>query len=246
MALTEMNASIDVRPALASCHLPTLVIHRAGDQAVPVESGRYLADQISGAKFVELPGVDHIPWVGDSDAILDEIEEFLTGVRHRSDPDRILATVLFTDIVGSTQRLADVGDKAWGDLLAAHHRTVREELGRFGGREIGTAGDGFLATFDGPARGIRCALAIAAAVQRLGLQIRAGLHTGEIELGADGIRGLTVHIGARIGALAAPGEVLVSRTVKDLVAGSGLVFRDAGTHSLKGVPDDWQLYAVSR
>jgi class 3 adenylate cyclase len=153
---------------------------------------------------------------------------------------------LFTDIVGSTQHLADVGDKAWGDLLAAHHRIVRRELVRFGGREMGTTGDGFVATFDGPARGIRCALAIAEAVRRAGLEVRAGLHTGEIELGAEGIHGITVHIGARIGALAAPGEVLVSRTVKDLVAGSGLVFRDAGMHTLKGVPDTWQLYIVGQ
>lgn len=246
VALTEMNASIDVRPALTACRVPTLVIHRTGDRAVPVESGRFLAENIPGAKLIELAGDDHIPWVGDSDAILDEIEEFLTGVRRRPEPDRVLATVLFTDIVGSTQHLADVGDKAWGDLLAAHHRIVRRELVRFGGREMGTTGDGFVATFDGPARGIRCALAIAEAVRRAGLEVRAGLHTGEIELGAEGIHGITVHIGARIGALAAPGEVLVSRTVKDLVAGSGLVFRDAGMHTLKGVPDTWQLYIVGQ
>jgi class 3 adenylate cyclase/pimeloyl-ACP methyl ester carboxylesterase len=246
LALTEMNAAIDVRPALSSCRVPTLVIHRTGDLAVPVESGRYLAKQIPGAKFVELPGVDHIPWVGDSDAILEEIEEFLTGVRHASEPDRVLATVLFTDMVGSTQRAATLGDKAWGDLLAAHHRVVREQLERFGGHEVDTAGDGFLARFEGPARAIRCALAIADAVKPLGLEIRAGVHTGEVQLAGADIRGLAIHIGARIAALAGPGEVLVSRTVKDLVAGSGLSFKDGGTHVLKGVPDEWQLFAVGR
>jgi class 3 adenylate cyclase len=245
MALVRMNSEIDVRPILASCHVPTLVLHRTGDQAIPVESGRYLAAHIPGAKLVELPGNDHLPWVGDSDAILDEIEEFLTGHRHQIEPDRVLATVLFTDIVGSTQRAAEIGDKAWGDLLAAHHAIVREQIARFGGQEMGTAGDGFLATFDGPARGIRCALAIALAIRPIGLDIRAGLHTGEVELVPGDIRGLAVHIGARIGALAGPGEVLVSRTVKDLVVGSGLVFVDRGTHRLKGVPDEWQVFAVA-
>ena len=244
-ALVEMNSQIDVRPVLESCRVPTLVLHRTGDQAVPVESGRYLAEHIPGAKLVELPGVDHLPWVGNSEAILDEIEEFLTGVRQHHEPDRVLATVLFTDIVGSTQRAADMGDKSWGDLLEAHHAVVREHLRRFGGKEMGTAGDGFVATFDGPARAVRCALAIAAAVRPLGLEIRAGLHTGEVELAPEGIRGLAVHIGARIGALAGPGEVLASRTVKDLVVGSGLTFRERGRVVLKGVPDEWDLYAVA-
>ena len=245
LALVRMNSEIDVRPILATCRVPTLVLHRTGDLAIPVESGRYLAEHIPGAKLVELPGNDHLPWVGDSDAILDEIEEFLTGHRHQVEPDRVLATVLFTDIVGSTQRAAEIGDKAWGDLLAAHHAIVREQIARFGGQEMGTAGDGFLATFDGPARGVRCALAIALAVRPIGLDIRAGLHTGEVELVPGDIRGLAVHIGARIGALAGPGEVLVSRTVKDLVVGSGLVFVDRGTHRLKGVPDEWQVFAVA-
>ena len=245
LALVRMNSEIDVRPILATCRVPTLVLHRTGDLAIPVESGRYLAEHIPGAKLVELPGNDHLPWVGDSDAILDEIEEFLTGHRHQVEPDRVLATVLFTDIVGSTQRAAEIGDKAWGDLLAAHHAIVREQIARFGGQEMGTAGDGFLATFDGPARGVRCALAIALAVRPIGLDIRAGLHTGEVELVPGDIRGLAVHIGARIGALAGPGEVLVSRTVKDLVVGSGLVFVDRGTHRLKGVPDAWQVFAVA-
>jgi pimeloyl-ACP methyl ester carboxylesterase len=244
LALIGMNAEIDVRPVLESVRVPTLVVHRTEDRAVPVESGRYLAEHIPNAKLVEMPGVDHLPWIGDSDRILGEIEQFLTGVSHHSEHDRVLATVLFTDIVGSTVRAASVGDKDWGDLLQAHHALVREQLMRYSGRELGTAGDGFLATFDGPARGVRCALAIAAAVQPLGLEIRAGLHTGEVELGPDGIRGLAVHIGARIASLAGPGEVLVSRTVKDLVVGSGLTFQDRGTHALKGIPDEWQVYSV--
>jgi class 3 adenylate cyclase len=243
LALAEMNAAIDVRPALEACHVPTLVLHRTGDQAVPVASGRYVAEHIPGARLVELPGIDHLPWVGDSDAILDEIEGFLTGVPRHAEPDRVLATVLFTDIVGSTERAAGLGDRTWSDLLAAHHAIVRAELERFGGREIATAGDGFLATFDGPARAIRCAVRIVEAVRSLGLEIRAGIHTGEIELVAGDIRGLAVHIGARIAALAGPGEVLVSRTVRDLVVGSGLRFTDRGIATLKGVPETWQLYA---
>jgi class 3 adenylate cyclase len=244
LALNEMNAAIDVRPALSLVQVPTLVVHRTGDMAVKVGCGRDLAANIPGAKYVELPGDDHVPWVGDADEILGEIEEFLTGVRSVAEPDRVLATVLFTDVVGSTERAASMGDKAWAELLAAHHRVVREQLARYNGREMSTAGDGFFATFDGPARAIRCALACVAAVRSLGLEIRAGLHTGEIELRGSDVRGLAVHIGARIGALAGAGEVLVSRTVKDLVVGSGLVFRDHGTHVLKGVPDEWQVFAV--
>jgi pimeloyl-ACP methyl ester carboxylesterase len=245
LALTRMNAEIDVRPILGTVAVPTLVIHRVGDRSTSIVAGRDLAARIPGARLVELPGDDHLPWVGDSEAILGEIEEFLTGVRSRPEPDRILATVLFTDIVGSTERLAAIGDAAWRDLLDAHHARVREQLVRFGGREINTAGDGFFATFDGPARAVRCALAIIAVVRPLGLDIRAGVHTGEVELAPDGVRGLAVHVGARIGALAGPGEVLASRTVRDLVVGSGLIFVDRGTHRLKGVPDEWQLYAVS-
>ena len=246
IALAEMNAAIDVRPLLEACRVPTLVLHRTQDQAVPVESGRYLSRHIPGARFVELAGVDHLPWVGDSDAILDEIEAFLTGVRHHSEPDRVLATVLFTDVVASTQRAAMLGDRTWGDLLSAHHDVVRGELERFSGREISTAGDGFLATFDGPARAVRCAAEIVEGVRTLGLEIRAGIHTGEIEVHGGDIRGLAVHIGARIAALAGPGEILVSRTVRDLVAGSGLRFNDRGVVALKGVPEPWQLYAVDR
>jgi len=246
LALTRMNAEIDVRPILGSIRVPTLVVHRSGDRTIPVEAGRYLAEHIPKASLVEVPGDDHLPWIGDPDRVLGEIEEFLTGVRHQAEPDRVLATVLFTDIVGSTKRAAELGDKAWGELLHAHHAVVREQLARYGGHEMGTAGDGFLATFDGPARAARCGLAIASAVRQLGLEIRAGLHTGEVEQTPDGgIRGLAVHIGARIGALAKPGEVLASRTVKDLVVGSGLVFEDRGAATLRGVPDEWQLYAVS-
>ncbi len=216
LALTRMNAEIDVRPILESIRVPTLVVHRSGDRTIPVEAGRYLAEHIPKASLVEVPGDDHLPWIGDPDRVLGEIEEFLTGVR------------------------------AWGELLHAHHAVVREQLARYGGHEMGTAGDGFLATFDGPARAARCGLAIASAVRQLGLEIRAGLHTGEVEQTPDGgIRGLAVHIGARIGALAKPGEVLASRTVKDLVVGSGLVFEDRGAATLRGVPDEWQLYAVS-
>jgi class 3 adenylate cyclase len=246
LALNEMNSAIDVRPLLGSVRVPTLVLHRTGDRAVSIGCGRDLAENIPGARFVELPGDDHLPWIGDSERVLDEIEEFLTGGRHHSEHDRVLATVLFTEIVGSTERAAAVGDREWADLVSAHHRVVREQLLRYGGREIDTAGDGFLATFDGPARAVRCALAISIAVRALGIQIRAGVHTGELELSPDGgVRGLAVHIGARIAGQAGAGEVLVSRTVKDLVVGSGLSFSDRGTVALKGVPDSWQLFLVN-
>jgi class 3 adenylate cyclase len=244
VALVRMNAQIDVRSILDSIRVPTLVLHRVGDRTIPIEAGRYLAEHIRGARLVELPGDDHLPMLGDSDAVLGEIEEFLTGVRHRSTHDRVLTTVLFTDIVDSTRRAAELGDRAWADLLQAHHVRVREQLARFGGREVNTAGDGFLATFDGPARAVRCGLALVERLRPIGLEIRAGVHTGEVDVGADDVRGLAVHIGARIAALAGTGEVLVSRTVKDLVAGSGLAFQARGTHVLKGVPDEWQLYAV--
>jgi class 3 adenylate cyclase len=239
-----MNAEIDVRPILPAVRVPTLVLHRTGDRVIPVEAARYIAEHVPGASIVELVGDDHLPWIGDSDAVLGEIEEFLTGARTQPEPHRVLATVLFTDIVGSTQRAAELADVAWADVLQAHHARIREQLARYAGREIGTTGDGFLAIFDGPARAVRCALALAEAIRPLGLQVRAGLHTGEIELVGDDIRGLAVHIGARIAALAGPGEVLVSRTVKDLVVGSGLSFQDRGVHTLKGVPDEWQLFAA--
>jgi class 3 adenylate cyclase/alpha-beta hydrolase superfamily lysophospholipase len=242
--LTRMNAEIDVRPVLSAVRVPTLVLHRTNDLAVSFDASRYLADHIEGAILKELPGSDHIPWVGDAARLLDEIEEFLTGIRGAPRPNRVLLTVLFTDIVGSTERAAALGDATWSDLLHAHNARVRELLGRHGGREVSTAGDGFLATFDGPARGLACGRAIADAVRSLGLEIRAGVHTGEVEIAGEDIRGLAVHIGARIAALAGPGEVLTSRTVKDLVVGSGLEFEDRGVHVLKGVPDEWHVYAV--
>jgi class 3 adenylate cyclase/alpha-beta hydrolase superfamily lysophospholipase len=244
LTLMRMNAEIDVRPILDAIQVPTLVLHRTGDRTIPVEAGGYLAERIPGASFVELAGDDHLPWIGDSDAIIGEIEQFLTGTRHRPETDRALATILFTDIVGSTERAAKLGDVEWRDLLEAHNARVREQLARYAGREIGTTGDGFLAIFDGPARGVRCALALADALRPLGLEVRAGAHTGEIELSGDDVRGLAVHVAARIAALAGAGEVLVSRTVRDLVAGSGLSFRDRGTHVLKGVPDEWHLFAA--
>ena len=243
-ALRRMNAEIDVRHILPTIRVPTLVVHRSGDRTLPVEGGRYMAEQIPGAKYIEFSGDDHLLWVGDADAIVDEIEEFLTGARHAAEPDRVLATVLFTDIVASTERAAELGDRRWRDLLGAHHAAVRRELERFRGREVDTAGDGFLATFDGPARAIRCAGAIVEAVRSLEIEVRAGLHTGEIELLGGGIAGIAVHIAARVSGLAGPGEVLVSSTVKDLVAGSGLRFADRGTHTLKGVPDEWRLFSV--
>jgi class 3 adenylate cyclase len=241
--LILMNSQIDVRAALPAICAPTLVLHRKGDLDARVEEGRYIAEHINGARFVELAGEDHVPWI-DPDQILDEVEEFLTGTRRAPEADRVLATVMFTDIVGSTERAAALGDRRWSELLERHHAIVRAELRRFRGREVDTIGDGFLATFDGPARAVRCALAVAAAVRPLDLQIRAGLHTGELEMAGDDVRGMAVHIGARVAAVAGPGEVLVSSTVKDLVAGSGLEFEDRGGHQLKGVPDAWQIYRV--
>ena len=242
----SLIADIDIRHVLPAIRVPTLILHNSGDRTVPVESGRYMAERIPAAKYVELPGVDHVPYAGNPDAILDEIEEFLTGVRHGPEPDRILATVLFTDIVDSTRRAAELGDRRWRDLLDAHHSVVRERLVRFRGREIDTAGDGFLATFDGPARGVRAACAIADDVRRLGLEVRAGLHTGEMDVSGTKLTGIAVHIGARIAALASGGEVLVSNTVRDLVAGSGLRFEDRGLHTLKGIPGTFHLFAVGR
>jgi class 3 adenylate cyclase len=245
LALSRMNAEIDVRPILPTVRVPTLVIHRSGDRVIRVGAGRYLAENIAGASLVELPGDDHLPWVGDAEAIIGEIQEFITGARTLPQADRVLATVLFTDIVGSTAQAAQLGDANWKDLLDAHHARVREQLERYGGREQRSTGDGFFALFDGPARAIRCALAIMQVLEPLGLQIRAGVHTGEVELAGNRVEGLAVHIGARVAASAGAGQVLVSRTVKDLVAGSGLSFQDAGTHSLKGVPEEWQLFRVA-
>ena len=244
IALLRMLDDIDVRPVLPTIRVPTLVLHCTGDRAVNVENGRYLGRHIPNAKYVELPGADHFPYVGDTDAILAEIEEFLTGARHAPEADRVLATVLFTDIVGSTAHAAGMGDQRWRDLLGSYQALVRGELARSRGREVKTLGDGFLATFDGPARAIRCACAIRDSVRPLGIEIRAGLHTGECELMDDDVGGIAVHIGARVASSAAPSEVLVSSTVKDLVAGSGLRFADRGTYHLHGVPGEWRLFAV--
>ncbi len=239
-----MNAEIDVRDVLPVIQAPTLVVHRIGDRSLPVEGARYMAERIPGARLVELSGDDHLPFVGDQDEILDEVEEFLTGARPGPEPNRVLATVLFTDVVGSTERAAELGDSRWRDLLAEHNRLVRRELERHRGREVGTAGDGFLATFDGPVRAIRCALAVREAVRALRLDIRAGIHTGEIELMNGNVGGIGVHIAARVAAAAEAGEVVVSRTVTDLVAGAGIAFEDHGLHTLKGIDGDWRLFAV--
>jgi class 3 adenylate cyclase len=244
VALLRMNSQIDVRPALPTISVPTLVLQREGDLDVKLEEARWIAGQIPGAKLVELPGNDHLIWAGDVDELVDEVEDFLTGSRPAPASDRVLATVLFTDIVASTERASELGDRRWRELLEQHHRMVRRELERFRGREVDTAGDGFLATFDGPARAVRCGRAIQQAVADLGLEVRAGLHTGEVELTDGQVAGIAVHTGARVAALAQPGEVLVSSTVKDLVAGSGLVFVERGTHELKGVPGEWRLYSV--
>jgi class 3 adenylate cyclase len=244
VTLLRMNTEIDIRNILPAIHVPTLVMNRSGDRSVHVDEGRWMAAQIPGARFVELAGEDHMPWVGDQDAILDEAQEFLTGARPEREPDRVLATVLVTDIVGSTRHAARLGDRAWSELLARHHAIVRKELGRFRGREIDTAGDGFLATFDGPARAVGCACRIRDAVAPLGIEIRAGLHTGELELADGQVRGIAVHTGARISAAAQAGEILVSSTVKDLVSGSGIMFSDRGEHALKDIPRSWQLFAA--
>jgi pimeloyl-ACP methyl ester carboxylesterase len=244
--IVRLTAEVDVRPILPTIRVPTLILHSVGDGSVDVRLARYMAERIPGAKYVELPGPDHLPYLTDGDAIIDEIAEFLTGVRPVAEPDRVLATVLFTDIVGATEKAASLGDRAWHALLDSHHAIVRRALERFHGREIDTAGDGFLAAFDGPARAVRCARAVADEVRSLGIEIRAGLHTGECEVMGGKLGGIAVHTGARVASLAGAGEVLVSSTVKDLVAGSGLAFADRGTHALKGIPGDWRLYALER
>ena len=244
-AIDRMERDTDVRHVLPSIQVPTLVMHRKGDQVYFLEEGRYIAERIPGARFVELEGTDHLWWVGDDEALANEAERFLASVRtEEAEFDRALATVLFTDIVGSTEHTATLGDRAWNELLERHHAIVRAILRRYHGREVDTAGDGVFATFDGPARAIRCAQAVVEAVRVLGIEVRAGLHTGEVQTVGDKVRGIAVHIGARVGALASSGEVLVSQTVKDLVAGSGLAFEDAGEHELKGVPDSWRLFRV--
>jgi class 3 adenylate cyclase len=234
-----------VRAVLPTIHVPTLVLHRRGDRVVNRRAGEELASQIPGARYVELEGIDHSPWAGDSESVLGEIEEFLTGTRSTPEADRVLATVMFTDIVGSTERAAELGDSRWRELLASHQEVVRRELTRFRGREVKTLGDGCLATFDGPARAIRCGRAISEAAGTLGLEVRTGLHSGEVELMDEDVGGIAVHIAARVGALAGPGEVLVSSTVKDLVAGSDIRFEDRGATRLKGISDDWRLFAAA-
>jgi class 3 adenylate cyclase len=244
VALSRMNHQIDVRHVLPAIQAPTLLIHRAEDSLVIADGSRYMSDRIPDARYVELPGEDHLWFFGDQDALLDEIEQFLTGTRQVREPDRVLATVMFTDIVGSTERAAELGDQRWREVLVSHESVVRAQLKRFRGREINVLGDGVLATFDGPARAIRCAQVICDEVRSLGIEVRAGLHTGECEVRNGDIAGIAVHTGARVSAKASPSEVLVSSTVKDLVAGSGIEFEDRGVHELKGVPGEWRLYAV--
>jgi pimeloyl-ACP methyl ester carboxylesterase len=247
MARAVMAAlfEIDVRDILPTIRVPTLILHRTGDLIAPVEGARLMAERIPDARLVEFEGDDHVPFTGDFEPVLDEMEEFLTGTRQARPLDRVLATVMFTDIVDSTHRAAEAGDRGWRELIERHDELTRRQLNRFRGREIKTLGDGFLATFDGPARGIECACAITGGVEPLGLQVRAGLHTGECELTGDDLRGMAVNIGARVGALADPNEVLVSSTVKDLVVGADLEFADRGEHELKGVPGRWRLFAAN-
>jgi pimeloyl-ACP methyl ester carboxylesterase len=245
IALSKMNRQINADHALGAIHVPTLYLAKTDDRDFLIEQVRETAAKIAGAKLVEFPGDEHFFWVGEYDGMLEEIERFVAEFRDQeAQLERSLATVLFTDIVGSTERAAQLGDRRWRDVLEDHHARVRGQLARFQGREIDTAGDGFFASFDGPARGIRCAQAIATSVRDLDLEVRAGLHTGEVEQIGGQVGGIAVHIGARVAALAGPSEVLVSQTVKDLVAGSGLAFEDAGEHELKGVPDRWRLYRV--
>jgi pimeloyl-ACP methyl ester carboxylesterase len=243
VALLRMNTQIDVRDVLPSIQAPTLILHRTGDRDTKVEESRWIAAQIPRAKHVELPGDGHVVWAGDVDGVIDEVEEFLTGVRPARGTERVLATVLFTDLVGSTERAAALGDRGWRELLERHHATIRREVDRFRGHEVDTAGDGFLVTFDGPARAVRAALAIREKVSQLGLEVRAGVHTGECEVMQGTLAGIAVHTGARVAAAAGAGEVLVSSTVLDLVAGSGIRFEDRGEHELKGIGPR-RLYAV--
>jgi pimeloyl-ACP methyl ester carboxylesterase len=247
MARAVMAAlfEIDVRDILPTIRVPTLILHRTGDLIAPVEGARLMAERIPDARLVEFEGDDHVPFTGDFGPVLDEMEQFLTGTRQARPLDRVLATVMFTDIVDSTHRAAKAGDRGWRELIERHDELTRRQLDRFRGREIKTLGDGFLATFDGPARGIECACAITGGVEPLGLQVRAGLHTGECELAGDDLRGIAVNIGARVGALADANEVLVSSTVKDLVVGADLEFADRGEHELKGVPGTWRLFAAT-
>ncbi|MFL5906256.1 MAG: adenylate/guanylate cyclase domain-containing protein [Solirubrobacterales bacterium] len=241
----EMFLAIDVREVLPTIHVPTLVLHRRGDRVVNWRAGEDLAAHIPDARYVELEGDDHLPWAGDTEEVIGEVEEFLTGARSVAEPERVLATVMFTDIVGSTERAGELGDARWRELLGAHNEAIRRELARFRGNEVKTLGDGSLATFDGPARAIRCGQAIAEAARELGLEERIGLHCGEVEMMNGDVGGIAVHIAARVGALAGPSEVLVTSTVKDLVAGSDIQFSDRGAKELKGIPDEWSLFAAA-
>ena len=245
-ALFEALTEMDCRDILPTIRVPTLVLHRTGDRVSSIEAGRYLATHIAGAKLVELPGDDHAYTVGDVDAIIDEIEEFLTGVRHAPATDRVVTTVMFTDIVASTQQAAAMGDVRWRDLMAEHDAAVRRELERFGGLEVKTMGDGFLAHFPSPSRAIECALALHDALHRVGLELRVALHTGECERVGSDLLGMAVAVAARLLSLAAAGEVLVSATVQGLVVGQPFVFDDRGVHQLKGVPGEWRVFAASR
>jgi pimeloyl-ACP methyl ester carboxylesterase len=244
IALIDLYRELDVRGVLSSIDVPTLVLHRTNDKIVPVRQCHYLAEHIPKARCVELAGADHLAMVGDQDALLDEVEEFLVGSRRAHEPERALTTVLFTDIVGSTETAARLGDRRWRDVLERHDAETRRQLGVHRGREVKTTGDGFLATFDGPARAIRCARAIGEAMGDIGLEVRTGIHTGEVELIGSDVSGMAVNIGARISALASPNEVLVSSTVRELVVGSGLEFAERGAHNLKGAPGEWKLFAV--
>ena len=245
MRMSQAFVETDVRDIVPSVHVPVLVLHRRRDRLVNVRNGRWLDEHLPDSRMVELEGDDHNGWYETPEVTLGEVEEFLTGARAAVEPERVLATVLFTDIVDSTRTATELGDRRWREVLEDHQREVRAALGRYGGREVKSTGDGFLATFQGPARAIECAREILTAAEPLGIQVRAGLHTGECEVMDEDIGGIAVHIAARVSANAGPGEVVVSRTVKDLVAGSGIAFADRGTHTLKGVPDTWQLYAVA-
>ncbi len=246
LSLLHLYREIDTRAILPSIGVPTLVAHRKDDRVVFERQGRYLAEHISDARYVELSGADHLGWTGDQDALLDEVEEFLVGSRRAHEPERALTTVLFTDIVGSTETAAKLGDRGWRDLMERHDSIVRRQLSVHRGREVKTMGDGFLATFDGPARAIRCAGAIRDDLSGIDLRVRTGIHTGEVELVGEDVSGMAVNIGARIGALAGPDEVLVSSTVRELVVGSGLDFAERGVHTLKGAPGEWSLFEAKR
>jgi len=244
MLLGEMTRAVDVRAQLPRVGVPTLVMHRVGDRVNVIGHGRYLAQRIPGARWVELPGDDFMLWAGDTDAIVDEVEEFMTGRRGGAAPARIVATVMFTDVVGSTARTLELGDRAWADLLELHNARLRTQLHRFGGREIDSAGDGFLAWFDAPSLAIDCARAMLESVGEIGVNLRIGMHTGECEVAGDKLRGIAVHIGARVAAIAGAREILVSQTLRDLLAGSGIEFGYRGMHELKGIPGEWRLYSV--